>query len=243
MTFDVAEAHDLSASGKYGIQTSGAFSYAAEGSTQLIGSISYDSNKLELDVNGLVAATVRVAYHKRRTEIQDDCTGSQLQMAEDALTQCTRVARLAQKAAVDGPAAKLIEYFKSASPEVRRTVSNVYAMVAAECSSPTRGFSTYHCTDVYRNCGSGNVLAYAIPSLDIMAYCPLYFTMPATTRSCHGQDRATTVIHEATHLQQIKGTLDYGGYGYDFVRRLKGQDNLNHADTYSLFANAISVGC
>lgn len=39
-----------------------------------------------------------------------------------------------------------------------------------------------------------------------------------------------------THLRQIKGTSDYGGYGYNFVRSLSAAQNLNHADTYTLFA-------
>ncbi|KND86969.1 Neutral protease 2 [Tolypocladium ophioglossoides CBS 100239] len=77
-----------------------------------------------------------------------------------------------------------------------------------------------------------------------MVYCPLYFQdLPALTNRCHAQDQAGTNIHEATHLSQIKGTEDYGGYGYNFVRSLSGAQNLNHADTYALFANAIQLGC
>lgn len=36
-----------------------------------------------------------------------------------------------------------------------------------------------------------------------------------------------------THLTQIRGTSDYNGYGYNFVRSLTAAQNLNHADTYS----------
>lgn len=79
-----------------------------------------------------------------------------------------------------------------------------------------------------------------------MVYCPLYFqTLPDVTTRCHARDKAGTNMHEATHLTQIKGTDDYGGYGYGygFVRSLSGAQNLNHADTYALFANAVSLGC
>ncbi|PTB77587.1 hypothetical protein M440DRAFT_1330302, partial [Trichoderma longibrachiatum ATCC 18648] len=50
-------------------------------------------------------------------------------------------------------------------------------------------------------------------------------------------------IHEITHLTQVKGTQDYGGYGYNFVQSLSAAQNLNHADTYALYANAIYAGC
>lgn len=44
-------------------------------------------------------------------------------------------------------------------------------------------------------------------------------------------------LHEMTHLLQMKGTLDYGVYGYEALKTLPGQENMNHADTYCLFAN------
>lgn len=63
-----------------------------------------------------------------------------------------------------------------------------------------------------------------------MAYCPLFFNgLSAVSRTCHDQDQASTVLHEATHLRQIKGTEDYNGYGYSYVRSLSASQNLNHA--------------
>jgi deuterolysin len=46
-----------------------------------------------------------------------------------------------------------------------------------------------------------------------------------------------------THLRQVKGTSDYGGYGYQFVRSLSAAQNLNHADTYTLFAQGMLPRC
>lgn len=40
-----------------------------------------------------------------------------------------------------------------------------------------------------------------------------------------------------THLREIKETTDYGVYGYEAVRALTAEQNLNHADTYAMFAN------
>jgi deuterolysin len=65
-----------------------------------------------------------------------------------------------------------------------------------------------------------------------------YFSvMPEKDSRCHADDQPFVTLHEMTHLSQIKGTEDYGGYGYQAVRRLTAAQNLNHADTYALFAN------
>lgn len=51
-----------------------------------------------------------------------------------------------------------------------------------------------------------------------------------------------------THINAVKGTEDYigalgsgwsqgeDGYGYEFIRKLPAEKNINHADTYSQFA-------
>ncbi|KAF3353838.1 Multidrug resistance protein [Verticillium dahliae VDG1] len=41
----------------------------------------------------------------------------------------------------------------------------------------------------------------------------------------------------------IAGTSDCGGYGYNFVQSLTAAQNLNHADTYTLFAQSIFARC
>lgn len=243
VTFDAAEAHDLSSGGKFGFLADGAFSFAEESGTKLIGSIPYVSNTLQSDVDGPQAAGIKVAFHDRRTRVQSDCSGSKGQVTQTALRNCASIARQAQQAATSGSAAKMTEYFKSSSQSTRNTVAGVFSRVASECGSTTSGYADYYCSDVYQGCGS-RVLAYTIPSYSVMVYCPLYFSdLPDVTRTCHAQDKAGTNIHESTHLRQVKGTDDYGGYGYDFVRSLSAAQNLNHADTYALFANAIYLGC
>lgn len=49
--------------------------------------------------------------------------------------------------------------------------------------------------------------------------------------------------HLPRHLTQVKGTDDYSCYGYSCVRGLTAARNLNHADTYAQFAQAIRVNC
>lgn len=241
--FDVAELHDLSSGGTYGILSSGALSFAEENSTTLIGSVPFHSNTIETVVDGIQAFKVKSAFAKKRSVVQSDCTGDRLTATYSALGRCAGLAQAAQLAAQSGSDAKMIEYFKSASAETRSTVAGVYSRIAQECSSTTGGNANFYCTDVYGACSDG-VLAYTVPGLNYMAYCDLFFTaLQIETTTCHGQEQGTTVVHEATHLNQVKGTSDYGGYGYDFTKSLTAAEELNHADTYALFANAINLGC
>ena len=86
---------------------------------------------------------------------------------------------------------------------------------------------------------SSNVLAYTVPSDSFISYCNLFFTaLPALTSSCHGQDQATTALHEETHAGSVysPGTDDLG-YGYAAATRLTTAQALNNADSYALFAN------
>ncbi|KAF7543428.1 hypothetical protein G7Z17_g10740 [Cylindrodendrum hubeiense] len=241
--FDIAELHDLSSGGKYGILSSGALSFADDNSTNLIGSVPFHSNMIEAEVDGVQAYEVKTAFSKKRSVVQTDCTGDKLTATYSALGRCAGLAQAAQLAAQSGSDAKMVEYFKSASAETRSTVAGVYSRIATECGSTTAGDAKFYCTDVYGACSDG-VLAYTVPGLNYMAYCDLFFTALQTeTTTCHGQEQGTTVVHETTHLSQVKGTSDYGGYGYDFLRSLTAAEDINHADTYALFANAINLGC
>ncbi|KAF5670494.1 hypothetical protein FHETE_4401 [Fusarium heterosporum] len=245
VTFDIAEFHDLSAGGKFSVLSSGALSFATDNSTELIGSVPFYSNRLDAEVDGPQAFSVRTAFHQKqkRTNVQSDCSGDKLVATQAALGICAQQALIAQQAAANGPAEKMEEYFKASDAATRSTVANVFSKIAAECGTTNAGDSRYYCSDVYNSCQNG-VLAYTLPGGSYMAYCQLYFDrLPGSTSSCHGQSQGNTNVHEMTHLNQIKGTSDYGGYGYNFLRSLTAEQNINHADTYALFANAVSLGC
>ena len=110
--------------------------------------------------------------------------------------------------------------------------------MAAECSASTKGETSYHCIDALGACQPG-VLAYTLPARDFIVNCPLFFSdLPALTNRCHGQDQATTVLHEMTHAPGVfgDGTEDHG-YGYRAVTALSRADALDNADSYTLFAN------
>lgn len=244
---DVAEMYDLSAGGDIVVVAKGALEYAKPNSTDLAGAIPYFSNTLSMTIDGAAATTARAksdfyTLAEKRSRVTS-CSGSRLTATANAIRNCRSLAQSAQSAASGGSSAKMLEFFKSSSSSVRSTVAKVFANVASECSSTTSGYATYYCADIYGACSIG-VLAYTLPSASIMVNCPLYFNeLPPQTQTCHGQDQATTTLHEMTHLRQIKGTDDFGAYGHTAVRRLSATQNLNHADTYTLFAQSIYAGC
>ncbi|GME55872.1 peptidase m35 deuterolysin protein [Neofusicoccum parvum] len=244
VTFDVAEVHDLGTGGAFDILSEGAFPYAEADSLDIAGAVPYVTNKLSTTVDGAAAQQVRQRFMSKRTAVSSDCTGTRRTATVNAVSNCRSLALTASSAAASGPAAKMTEYFKSATTSTRSTVSAVFGRVASECGSTTSGVSDYYCTDVYGACSSG-VLAYTLPSQSYMVNCPLYFSaLSALSRTCHAQDQATTTLHEMTHLSQIAGTTDQNGaYGYAAVRALTAAQNLRHADTYTLFAQALYAGC
>ncbi|KAM0323742.1 hypothetical protein ACHAQA_008679 [Verticillium albo-atrum] len=242
--FDAAELHDLSAGGAYEILTKGAFSVAELDSTVISGVLPYSSNTISSKVDGVQAATAHKNFQNKakRTTVSTDCTGTRRSATITAINNCASLASKA-RAAATSDTARLEEYFKSSSSSVSSTVAAVFRRVEDECGSTTSGISTYHCTDVYNSCAPG-VIAYALPSQNFMVNCDTFFNqMSPTSSRCHAQDQQTTILHEMTHLSQIAGTSDYGGYGYNFVQSLTAAQNLNHADTYTLFAQSIFAGC
>lgn len=241
-TFDIAQVHDLSVGGSFSVSSSGFIPYAKGDSVDLAPEpLSYTTNSLTASVHGPTAAKVRRDFHDiaKRQVVQSDCTGTKLTQTNTALSQCRQLAAAASSAAASGAAAKMTEYFKSSSSSTRSTVAAVFGRVATECGGGR--VSKQYCSDVYSSCSSG-VLAYTLPSQSYMVNCPLYFSaLSALSKTCHAQDKATTTLHETTHLSQIAGTTDQGGcYGYSCVQSLSASQNLKHADTYALFANGKS---
>ncbi|PSN67388.1 neutral protease 2-like protein [Corynespora cassiicola Philippines] len=242
-TFDIAEMHDLSAGGSFDVVTTGAVPFAKVDSTEIEGAVAFSSNTVAASVDGAEAAKVRRAFLKRAI-VQSDCTGTRRTAVVNGLANCRSLATTAASQA-NSNTAKMTEFFKSSSASTRSTVAGVFNRVASECGSSTGGVSRLYCTDVYPGGAcSGGVIAYTVPSQSYQAYCGIFFNqMPATSRGCYAQTQASTLVHEVTHLSQVRGTSDYGGYGYNFVRSLSASQNLNHADTYTLFAQSIYAGC
>ncbi|KAF2867702.1 neutral protease 2-like protein [Massariosphaeria phaeospora] len=240
ITVEAAALHTLDDGGDFDVFAKGLVPFAEAGSTELAGTLDYESNKLTLAVDGAVAATVHQALTKR-TVVGSSCTGTRLSTVRTALSNCARLANAAASAATAGT--KLDTYFKSTSSSTRSTVAARLRAVASDCSGTGRATTT-NCNDPYGGCSS-NVLAYTVPSQNFIAYCPLFFNeLPALTSTCHGQDQATTVLHEETHAPGVysPGTDDFA-YGYSASTRLSASQALLNADSYALYANAINLNC
>jgi deuterolysin len=242
---DMATVHDLSTGGTFKVATYGAIPFTHANSTTLTGqALAYNSNQIEVKVDGKQAAKVKRAFHPldERTAVQSDCTGSQKTNTLNALKYCKSLATAASTAAKSGSASKFQEYFKSTSTSVRNTVSARLAAVATECGSSTSGKTTQYCTDVYGGCDS-NTLAYTLPSRNLVVNCPLYFSdLPVLTGTCHDQDMATTTLHEYTHAPGVysPGTED-NGYGYAAATALTSSQAVGNADSYALYANGTYI--
>jgi len=67
------------------------------------------------------------------------------------------------------------------------------------------------------------------------------------TKACHRHSRATLLIRTLTKHKDIGGTRDIMGvtqdkvaeqaWGYSGIRKLPANKNLEHSETYALFAN------
>lgn len=247
-TINTAAVHDLT-TGTYKVSAEGAVPYAVGESTELSGSaVVFKSNTLPILVDGAAAAVVGKAVPEmtvtERTVLQSGCSTSQKSATTLALSRCVTLARAASTAASSGSSTKFNEYFKSTSSSVRSTVAARLSAVASQCSSITSGATKYYCTDVYGYCES-NVLAYTLPSTNVVVNCPLYYSaLPSLTSTCHAQDQTTTTIHEMTHAPGTysPGTAD-NGYGYAAATALSSAKAVLNADSYALYANAIYVGC
>ncbi|KAL1587067.1 hypothetical protein WHR41_04154 [Cladosporium halotolerans] len=244
---ELAELYDLDTDGQYDVSTAGRIYYAEANSTELTGkAMSFNSNRLSFSVSAFKAGGHSNAVDKiaKRTNIQNDCSGENLQAIHTALDNCAALATSAACNATSGPAAKMEEYFMASDESTRSTVADRLNAVADDCRQTASGPTRTYCSDVYNGCSS-NVLAYTLPAYNYIAYCPLFFNnLPALTNRCHNQDQATTVLHEETHAPDVyaPGTLD-NAYGYDAAMSLSRDAAVNNADTYALFANALYAGC
>lgn len=236
---EMAELYELSETGTYSVSTAGNFLYAEEGTTELTGDLlPYSSESITVDVDSEKAAKIETAVSRlsKRTVVQSDCTGTRGTAIRNAISSCRSLASNAATAALSG-GSRFQTFFKTASAS---TVAARFRAVANDCGSTTSGNTRTYCTDVYGACSSG-VLAYTLPSANVIAYCTTFFNqLPALTRTCYGQDQATTVLHESTHAPGVysPGTVD-NAYGYSASTRLTASQALLNADSYALFAGCM----
>lgn len=235
--FDIATTSDLSHGGAVTLRSSGMVPLVKDGA--ISGYLPYHSNDLEIEVDAVKASQAGKAIKPLSRRTQEYCSSYSRQSALDnALSNTVYLANNAAQAALYGSASKFYEYFKTTATSTRQEVAARLQAVANEAQSNTYGATTYYCSDAYGYC-SPNVLAYTLPSLNVIANCDIYYSyLPALASSCHAQDQATTTLHEFTHAPGVysPGTEDLG-YGYAAATSLSSSDAVMNADTYALYAN------
>lgn len=241
--FDVAETTDLSNGGAVTLRSSGLVPVVSEGA--VTGYIPYSSNDLKFDVDGVKASQVTKALKPLDRRTKESCSNTSRKSAfETSLANAAKLATAAATAAKSGSASKFSEYFKTTSSSTRSVVAARLTAVANEAKSTTSGSTTYYCSDPYGYCET-NVLAYTLPSRNVIANCDIFYSyLPALASTCHQQDQATTALHEFTHAPGVysPGTDDLG-YGYAAATALSSSQAVLNADSYALYANAINLGC
>lgn len=238
-TFDLASMYDLSQGGDFTIQANSSIAIGGP-DYKLYKNIPYISNIIEMHVNGAQAATSRLnAYNKRANA---HCDGGRRTVLTNAMRRCRELAATAQYEAAQGQASRMNEYYKNSDAQTRRTVSEVFRKVGEVCSTMNGGYAGIYCSDIHRGCDGGAVaLTYSGESNMIL--CDSFFNaIPASSNQCHNGDQGSVLVHEATHLSQVKGTGDYG-YGYDSVKKNSAATNLNHADAYTYFSKSFYETC
>ncbi|KAJ5362740.1 hypothetical protein N7541_003584 [Penicillium brevicompactum] len=241
--FDIASTADLSSGGPLTLRSNGLVPIVVDGA--VTGYLPYRSNDLKIEVDGTKASRVLKAIKPLDRRTVESCSNASRKSALDkALSNTVSLATAAANAALSGSASKFNEYFKTTSTATRQVVAARLKAVAKEASSTTSGSTRHYCTDVYGYCET-NVLAYTLPSLNVIANCDIYYSyLPALTGTCHSQDQATTTLHELTHAPGVysPGTED-NGYGYAAATALSSSAAVLNADSYALYANAIYLGC
>ena len=238
---NIAALHDVSG-GDYTISTAGAIPYAALNTTVIDGSISYTSNILALTLsNDDIGMVPRAVPFLDKRTILTSCSGAEDAQHRQALGQAVGVAGLAAQAARFGDTSLFEMFFKTTDEVIRQEVAARFEAVSLEASSTTSGVTTYYCEDEFGYCSS-NTLAYALPSQNLIANCPLYYTLSSLTRYCGDQDQTTTALHEFTHTPGVfgPGTQDLA-YGLRATLRLTTEQALLNADSFALYANGESV--
>ncbi|KAE9985677.1 hypothetical protein EG328_007091 [Venturia inaequalis] len=243
-TLDAAELYDLTAGGAFEISTEGLLPYSKPGKNLISGEATYKSNTVTLNVNSDDAKHAKGDL-ERRNRMQPDCTARRREQASNALAVCASIAYVAGEMALKGSVEQFVRYFRTADPNMRRTVSERFRAVADECAARSNKGSTF-CTDQRKLCRS-DYISYTL-GVDI-TNCDMYWQLPLVNKNCHGIGQATTTIHEMTHVDGLYKTAtdDFPGhYGWPALTDLTPQQAIMNGDNYGLFANAVytsDLGC
>ncbi|KID83919.1 metallo-endopeptidase [Metarhizium guizhouense ARSEF 977] len=185
----------------------------------------------------------------KRASVKDDC--SQKDVIETALKTCVQYAEAGAKEANNKENPLFEFFFKKENDAQRGQVAEQLQAIANECRATQGGAISVTCTDgTIEKCtgpDGRDYTAWANQKLgstpgSIVQLCKPFFGSLGS--GCGQLDRPGVLVHEFSHA--LVGTDDFkdsGGYGLGVVLKLPASDNLKHADTWALFAQAASLGC
>lgn len=233
--FDVAELFDLSGGGSFAIKPTGSLRYAKGGNTSDLGSIAYEAHEIVAQIDGSHASSVRRDLHALydRAVVSEDCPRDKYEAAHRSIKNVHDMALAAADAARNGPARLLDQVFRRSDDEAREIVAGAYDNMVRYYASDSRAIPTIHCADVGNLC-SPRTTAYVLPEKSVVVFCDgWYDEYPEHNPNCARHDQSVIAVHEASHLDEVKGTIDNEG----------DKDNLNHADSYGVFAHLVQNDC
>ncbi|KAI4950497.1 hypothetical protein J4E91_004380 [Alternaria rosae] len=238
--FDIAHVYDLTAGGDVDLVSWGTLLHVASGSS-VANKIPFASNTLTVNIDG---AGVVATPWKSDFLLQDDCTADQIKTLEQARVLCYYRAWSAWEASHPDTAnhAKMMEFFKDDSDEIRIQVSDGFYDIGMECDGLHDGFTKQYCND-RSDCPPGVQATTHVSSEElVIRYCPNYFDASYKTDNptCHEADKTLVMMHELAHAMMF---VDDVAYEYENFVKLNSTDNLNNADTYAFFAKAVQNGC
>ncbi|KAM4057865.1 lysine-specific metallo-endopeptidase domain-containing protein [Hirsutella rhossiliensis] len=229
---------------------------------------------------------------QKRATVENDCSsGGKQQFVDQSLADCVARARAGQKAAQDTNSQMMMTFFKTDSPDVRKTVAGNFVKMAKECQARfASSNTTVTCAPSRNQCGPGTVAvttSFGPPDqVDSgrpkpkISLCDMFFKLnpesagtgnagtgnrgdgnpgdddansgvfgrqAGSQPACGSLDSPGVMLHEMSHAvigtTDMKKTNGQGSYGLQDVQNLSADQNLEHADTYALFAHAAALNC
>jgi hypothetical protein len=240
--FDLAETYNLSSGGRFIVHRSGSVPYRRARSTRTTGKVDFESNILEIVVDGARAGRTLTRMTKSHPSSPNTCSAHQKKQVDESLQNCARFAINAADTAWHGPAWRMNEAFGSADQNTRDKIGELFKAVDRGCSRH-KGY-TFHCRDLRKVCDE-SLISYAHPLTGHIVYCPEFFTRPNGPMKCHEHQKPGrpnwypnqigTSIREMAQLVS-QGDIEDNAHGVTDILALDPKITLTNADNYELFA-------
>ncbi|PHH72737.1 hypothetical protein CDD82_5831 [Ophiocordyceps australis] len=180
------------------------------------------------------------ASPSKRATVDRSCNGQRQQMINSALSGCASRAQKAAAAAKDPSNKLVLEFFKNDDQQTRQRVASVLEGVAADCGGGGKSTSI-GCEQGESDQGFYGFTRFG-QGRPTMQLFPLFFSLGQQGGSCGHLDSTGMILHEMTHADAE--TDDFSSsYGLQAIAALAPQQNIQHADTYAFFSQAVDIGC